>query len=522
MENNCRYIAKFIVEATTPLAVGSGERGLTVDRMITRDVNGLPYLPGTSIAGVIRHAILDNLEEDEKEPYLDVFGSHEKEIDSGSRLLFSAGHLLAENGNEALEGICDLNTDTGYYSYFSKLPERDHVRMTDRGVADAKGHGKFDEELVHKGTRFVFDIELIGNEKDEAIWNEVIGILHAPFFRIGAGTRNGFGAFKIVTCKTHVFDLNREDVLGNYLNISGSLNYETSTWNEFEVSENNENWIHYQLELTPRDFFSFGAGFGDKDVDDKYKTERFIDWSSGSPELSEDFVLIPATSVKGAISHRVAYHYNLQTEQYLGRIENVSDEIQLEFDADNALKNYFKGTASADSIERLEEQIQILKNKTEDNFFDNSNEWSNFKDQKEIAEGNLQSFLPVMENNDAVREIFGFASDGENGQRGKVILTDVYLKKNEVEKIFNHVAIDRYTGGGIDGALFQEKVTGSDVFKLDFYIEKSVKENTKFMDAFESALLDLKSGDLALGGSTTKGHGTFVGNLKIVENITNE
>ena len=52
-----RYLARVIIEATTPLAIGSGEKNMITDQIILSDVNGLPYIPGTSLAGIIRHAL---------------------------------------------------------------------------------------------------------------------------------------------------------------------------------------------------------------------------------------------------------------------------------------------------------------------------------------------------------------------------------------------------------------------------------------------------------------------------------
>lgn len=42
-----RYIARFTVEAASALGVGSGNTGLVNDRLVARDANGLPYIPGT-------------------------------------------------------------------------------------------------------------------------------------------------------------------------------------------------------------------------------------------------------------------------------------------------------------------------------------------------------------------------------------------------------------------------------------------------------------------------------------------
>ena len=49
-----RFLARLVIEAKTPLAIGSGEKDIISDALVATDVNGLPYIPGTAIAGVVR------------------------------------------------------------------------------------------------------------------------------------------------------------------------------------------------------------------------------------------------------------------------------------------------------------------------------------------------------------------------------------------------------------------------------------------------------------------------------------
>jgi hypothetical protein len=99
--------------------------------------------------------------------------------------------------------------------------------------------------------------------------------------------------------------------------------------------------------------------------------------------------------------------------------------------------------------------------------------------------------------------------------RGRVLLDDLYYTDIDNEKILNHVAIDRFTGGGIDGALFSERVSYKADNKIDFTIYIAPfqdDEEGRLTKAFEKTLEDLCRGLLPLGGMTTKGNGIFVGN----------
>ena len=57
MENKYRFLAKIIIEAKSPLNIGSGNKGIKSDSLVLRDVNGLPFIPGTTIAGLLRHTL---------------------------------------------------------------------------------------------------------------------------------------------------------------------------------------------------------------------------------------------------------------------------------------------------------------------------------------------------------------------------------------------------------------------------------------------------------------------------------
>ena len=103
---------------------------------------------------------------------------------------------------------------------------------------------------------------------------------------------------------------------------------------------------------------------------------------------------------------------------------------------------------------------------------------------------------------------------------------DLYFDDNDVKnnKIFNHVAIDRFTGGAKDSALFSEKVSNAKdkTILLKIYIDNNATGDGEIIKAFENALEDIAKGLLPLGGMTTKGHGIFTGVLKRGDEIIYE
>lgn len=444
-ENN-RYVhlARVVVEADTPIAIGTGREDIVTDAPVVRDVNGLPYIPATSLTGVIRHALRIG-----KEDKNVVFGYHDKNGGQGSRLILTDAVMIGEEGN-AMDGICNIPNDD-FYSHYIEKNVRQHVRITDKGVADTERYGKFDNEVVYKGTRFVFEMELLSDAPEVEDFENSLKQLYDETFRIGGGTRCGYGKLKVVWCERVRLDLTEAKDLKAYLKKSSSLSspWEFARVHEEERTSASAGWTKYELKLEPLDFMLFGSGMGDEEADNTPMTDIVVEWNEqGKPCFSKQKTLIPATSVKGALAHRTAYHFNKK-------------------------KGIF---------------AENLKSKEERNKY-------------------------VGGCNDAVQALFGASVDdvaNKRGKRGNVILSDVI--QHEVEtKVFHHNKIDYFTGGTIDGALFQEKsIWGKGkIYELEILVDNKALADEDVKWAFEQSLKDLCEGLLPLGGVTGRGNGVF-------------
>lgn len=433
-----RYIARFIVEAETPLFVGSGQSSLLKDALVQKDCNGFPMINGTSLSGVFRHALASN------DWINQAFGFADGSEGAGSLLKVSSAYMML-NETQVSEGILD-KVDDGLLKRFYNLPTRQHVRITDKGVAADKG--LFDNEIVYKGTRFIFELELRGTQNDVKQWDSIINQVQGPNFRIGSGTRNGYGSLKVLKFYDKTFNLTLKNDFDAYLNFNPSFNISLD-WKKPVLSKAfNALFTQYSLDLKPDSFFIFSEGFGDDEADNRPLEEEIVVYKNNEIVFEKQTV-IPASSIKGAIAHRVAYHYNRLTEQFA---DKGLGKIGFENEAVVALM----GKAGQDHTKKTVEP-----------------------------------------------------------QAGIVYLNDFYFSKDEVanNKIFNHLAIDRFTGRAMDGALFSEKVTnllGND-FKFDVFVKYT--ENGTILESLESALVDICKGLLPLGGMTTKGHGVFTGIL---------
>lgn len=451
-----RFLARFVIEAKTPLAVGSGEKDITTDALVATDVNGLPYIPGTAIAGVVRSMI----GEESAKTFFGYQVPNKKKDGKGSEIIFTEAKILNSKG-EVVDGLNIYAIDKDpLLKEYKELPIRQHARISEKGVT-VKG-GKFDEQVVFAGTRFCFELEMVSDGNNYSDFESVLSQINNKTFRIGSGTRCGFGEVEVVEMQRAKLDLSKPNELELYLDKSSNL---SEDWNGWQRDENIEketlstDWVEYKLSLQPEDFFLFGSGFGDEDVDMTPVKARKVEWSNGCGKLSDKMVLIPATSVKGALSHRVAFHWN-------------------------KLNGYYAGNPEA----------------------------------------------KVGKDNFAVKTLFGSEGEKEGkGQlRGNVIFSDIIERKSVRDKILNHVAIDRFTGGAMDGALFSEKTTyvieKESPFEMSVLVKnemlsKKDKKNVTVGEALEVALQDICKGMLPLGGGINRGNGIFIGTLKRGEEI---
>lgn len=266
---NHRFVAQIVLEATTPLKTASGKSDFIVDAPVLKDWNGLPMILGTSIAGVLRH----NFKKENKLLEDEIFGNT-----NGSRLLVSNAHLLDEK--QILHHSLGLENKSDFLTKYDNLPIREHTAIKHKGVA--KEHSKFDEEVVFSGSRFKFELELIGSEDDEKVWQEILSLLNSPLFRLGGGSTKGFGEMKVISCLEQTYILGQTyDTKRSDLNISKGKD---------KKYESNQSCKVYKVTIKPDSFFSFGAGFGDDEVDDVSVMEEVVKWDKAEGYFSEKLI----------------------------------------------------------------------------------------------------------------------------------------------------------------------------------------------------------------------------------------
>lgn len=439
-----RYLARVTIQFDTPFIIGGAQDDLLYDSVFVTDANGLPALPGSSLAGILRHAWADAGYGNGD----DIFGFQKKDQGHGSRLSISWG-CIHNQEDRPVEGIIADRTILAKDPVLSEslvTTARDHVRINHKGTA-AKS-GKFDERSVSAGHRFTFELLLVGDTTDAADWQRLLALLRSDAIRIGGKTRRGYGQFSVVTLKSATFDISTREGFDTFVAHPAALSTPCRLPDILtEQPDLYSTAVMATLTLAPEAFWMIGGGF-DADVDMAPLTANRIVWNGGKGSVDYNRAILTGSAIKGAISHRVAFHYN-------------------------RLKGAFAGEVQPKEHTGTE--------------------------------------------NKAVANLFGSEKNDKAGQRGRVIISDLFIDNPGPQKIINHVSIDRFTGGArtLEGALFDEKpYYGGNEFCLKIAVTDADAINDQpVRKAFEATLEDLVSGRLALGAGAGRGNGYFKGRI---------
>ena len=463
-----RYVARISLEALTPLHVGTGREWGGSDAGVVLDANGLPSIPGTSIAGVLRTCLDDDAART-------VFGwqgppEQERPDGQGSRLSVSWAYIH-DKGDIPVYGVIDeqrLRADGGLQQALN-CPVRDHVRITEKGVADASGYGKFDETVVCAGHRFTFEMELIGQQGDQMAWDALVRKLRSPLTRFGGKTRRGLGRFKLVRGCARCFDLNKPQDFKDYTDYRGRLDEDIAAsvhgWGkmtEGELTEapgTNGAFLHWELDLRTDSFWLFGAG-SDEEADLAPAREWRVGWrranngqATGGVEL--DCYVVPGSAVKGALSHRTLFHARAIAGAYAGE--------------------------RAESEER----------------------------QAKTWHGQIFGAKKSRRSSEGERV--------EEGVAGRLYIDDLILSPAEMagaealgaSRFQQHVTIDSFTGGSLGSNLFSERPLYGGSIRLRCWLAEPEKVEPNAQQALRRAFDDLCAGRLQLGGGSGRGRGYF-------------
>ena len=482
----CVTVWRLVLEAQTALSISTGRGDGVSDVVLAQDANGLPMLPASAVSGVLRQAWAASHGEVAAKA---LFGSAEGDRGQASRLTISHGHIHDRQDKAVLGLDGRAESDDLLRPLLRRKPMlRQRVRINHRGAADDQG--LFDRSVLPPGHRFSLEILLWSSkpEEDDQDGQRLEQLLAAEGLRLGALTRSGLGWLTVRLCHRARFNLRKPEGLGDFSALDRAIDsiagLEPYTLPALTHDKSKRPTL--TIQLTPEAGFRFGGGVRSfqppqaaqhgqgrrpRLAQDLPASEPCVRWTdrdgSSQGHLSTiDQVLIPATGLKGPLSHRTSFH------------ENCRCGVR----ADN-WRTGLGGTKPEQPYDKA------LHSQT-------------------------------------VRALFGWSPEGkerdQQGQAGVLWWSDLHLAPEAVSPQTQwHNSIDRFTGGARDGLLFAaENLHATDRqtplleirITLDLERAKALGITTEMLGDFEEAVDDLCQGRLALGADAAGGQGFFTGN----------
>lgn len=183
-----RYVLQGKLKALSPLLIGSGQNEAT-DSDVLLNAQGKPFIPATSLAGILRHATLP--------------------IQTTSPDLFKQfwGQENAD-GRGSLITLYDADCEGDF-----RLVVRDGIKIDNRTglVADKK---KYDYQVVEPGAIFSFEVRIqYQGEKESLFCHQMLAelktLLESGQVNAGAKTNNGLGQLKLEQTRCYHFDFSQ-------------------------------------------------------------------------------------------------------------------------------------------------------------------------------------------------------------------------------------------------------------------------------------------------------------------------
>ncbi|MDR2938884.1 MAG: RAMP superfamily CRISPR-associated protein [Clostridiales bacterium] len=215
-----RIVLKIDCYLKTPALIGSG-LGEYTDSDVLRDADGEPFLPGSTVAGVMRSLFPEDVT---------LFGGQ----DSISPLWVMDTKFEGANIIE-LDGVA--------------------IDRENKVAIDSK---KYDFEAVDAGATFTIRLMLVIREEDKCIngqsknykslLKKLIGLVQSGRMAVGAKTKRGFGCVAYICAKQQVFKLTK----GNIAALDAWVKFDWDSpngWEEAEREDYNDGYSVMSAEL---------------------------------------------------------------------------------------------------------------------------------------------------------------------------------------------------------------------------------------------------------------------------------
>lgn len=317
--NRERIIGKVLLEGTlellSPLLIGSGVQyeGNNVDTQILRDEDDRPFIPGTSIAGVLRAALPPE-----------------------TAAAFFGGSIKLQGLPKEMEVQSATEIDD-VELVAASVVTRDGVSI-DNVLGVAMEERKYDYELVERGAAGRFQATITLRQYHEELFNDISTAVRelaeriATGLRLGAMTAKGFGRINVSNLEVSPYWFQKKEdaaawLSGDEKHAPAPGRYNVSAKNNWDRSLADSNLI---IDAT----FALVGSLLVKDTEVTLKNRAGENPVHAIMKKSRDNYVIPGPSVKGALRHRAAYILEQlgfqEPLQFLNNLMGLDDEAMKE------------------------------------------------------------------------------------------------------------------------------------------------------------------------------------------------
>lgn len=456
------------IKVTSPLLIGDGEKNNeAVDALVLRNRKDQAYIPATSLAGVLRHQIVNYLDESMNEVLRNIiFGS------------LNQGATVKTGDHQSILRVYDVILTGADDKSDVSIVTRDGVRLEHYRRVAKDGH-KFDYEAIEKGAKGSVEMECVirqghldvvkkantslDNESAlqmirEAIYT-VVNILHTGI-SIGRYTTKGFGQIQSDNMKAHVYRLKTMDSV--------------SKWLMREPKAPNGDVVHEGRNVVPatKDIFTMKV-WANIDSSLIVRTVSSNPDTDSTMLMSGSDYVIPGSSIKGVLRHHSQYIL-----EKMGVWDGWVKPSEEKEGGVNRFVYLFGGMMEKPEKDESEEQNQ--------------------------------------EQNQEENIIDGVFVDFSKIYKSRVSVSEAYIKPVDAIRKMKQTRnrIDRFTGGTIDSALFdsepiwQVEDSKEGLVSFEIKVHNCAEEEAGLMFVL---LRDLWMGKLTFGGEASIGRGRLHG-----------
>ena len=476
------------LKARTAVHIGSGRGNNLTDALIRRDSQGRPFIPGTAIAGALR-SLATRLAPRFGYTPCKVLAKNEKERTKSCKC--AVCHLFGDINPSDKEGSESAASRILVFNAYLKGSDprpliRDGVgidRVT--GAAARAGSVKFDLEVLPRETEFEVRFELRDtNETDEQLLAVLLQEWQEGRVWLGGRVARGLGAFDLKDVEYKSLDLDKADNLLEFLKSD-------KPWDD--VAQSRSDW----LQNTLRDIHP-------QPVDGKAPSAVIRGWVTIEGTLQAEGPLLTDDAM-------VAGKSGFDHAPLLAQVGNWTKPVLTGAGLRGVLR------AHAERIARTLATLQAWEAKS-----DREERTQYFLDRcPACSPVESRPDQPLASCDTLLKNVARLPSDalvsddhlclacrlfGSTRRGSRLIVEDAPYTGEQPPKLkmFDFLAIDRFTGGGKDGAKFDALALWKPAFKLRLYLENPQAWKLGWLAL---VLRDLEEGWLSVGFGAAKGFG---------------